>query len=444
MPNVRTLRVAEQIQEEISGLLLKGIKDPRIGFVTITGVKITADLRQAKVFFCSPGSEEEREKSKAGLQSAAPFIRKTLLKRLKLKTIPELEFVYDISLDEGNRIETLLAEVRKQEGWDDPTRVRGSASEISTTLKKHQVFLVTSHRNPDGDAVASTLAMVRLLQILGKQAIGYQPDKIPENFAFLPGFDTIQKTVPPDLSFDATVILDCSELTRVGALPEPARRGVQIVIDHHLTAKPCGDVVFLNPNASAIGELIDQILQEMGIEPDPELATCIYTSILTDTGSFHYSNSTPEALRSAARMVAAGALPWEIALRVYESFPLKRFQLLTRVLQSLEISPAGNFGSILISKSMFDETGTSDDIIDGFINFPRSIQGVEVAIQFRELSENQYKVSFRSRGKINVAEISGQFGGGGHANASGCTLSGSLSEVKQMVFEAVESSLASL
>jgi phosphoesterase RecJ-like protein len=440
MTSFRLQRLSEQIQEEISALLLKGLKDPRIGFVTITAVDISPDLSRAWVYFCTPGTEEERERSRLGLQSAAGFIRKALGKRLHIKQIPAFEFRYDTSLDRGDKIERILSEVREKEGWDDPTRVRGSAEEVARALNESRNCLVTSHTNPDGDAIASVLAMGHILGLLGKQAVMYNPDEVPANYAHLPNAEKIAKE-PGEGPYDTTIVLDCSEFSRVGPLPPAERLGKIIGIDHHLTAEPLGDVYYLDPGASSIGEMIDRIIEHLPVELDLSLATCIYCSILSDTGSFRYSNTTPAALRSAARMLAQGVSPWDMARQVYESQPRERLLMLAAVLPSLQVDPSGRYASILVTREMFETTGATADMIDGFINYPRRIEGVEVAIQFREIDQDRYKISFRSRGNANVAEVADQFGGGGHANAAGCTLSGSFQEVRDKIYRAVEATL---
>ncbi len=440
MSSIRVRRVAEQIQEEISALLVKGLKDPRIGFVTITAVELSPDFSKACVYFCTTGGEEEREQSHEGLQSAAGFIRKTLGKRLRLKTIPEFFFEYDSSLDQADRIERLLSEVREKEGWDDPTRVRGSAEEVARAIKAGRRFLVASHANPDGDAVGSLLAMGLLLERMGKEVVMYNKDPVPGNFRFLPGSELIRSTLD-DFAFDTTVILDCSELDRVGSLPDAGRLGTLVGIDHHLTAEPLGEVTYLDPGASSIGEMIHDIMQHLPVDLDPVLAVCIYTSILSDTGSFRYSNTTPKTLRVAAEMVAHEVSPWEVALAVFESQPRTRLDLLSQVLQTLDVDPSNRYGSIVITRQMFDQTGTKVEDIDGFINYPRGIEGIEVAIQYRQVDMERYKVSFRSRGSVNVAGIAGQYGGGGHANAAGCTLDGTLESVRERIQQAVEQAL---
>jgi phosphoesterase RecJ-like protein len=440
MTSFRLQRLSEQIQEEISTLLLRGLKDPRIGFVTITGVDVSPDLSRAWVYFCTPGNEEQREQSRSGLQSAAGFIRKTLGKRLHIKQIPAFEFRYDTSLDRGDKIERLLSEVREKEGWDDPTRVRGSAEDVARALSDSGNCLVTSHTNPDGDAIGSVLAMGHLLDLLGQQTVLYNPDEVPSNYAHLPGAEKIQK-LPGEGPYDTTIVLDCSELNRVGPLPSADNLGKIIGIDHHLTTKPLGSVYYLDPGASSIGEMIDRILEHLPIELDLTLANCIYCSILSDTGSFRYSNTSPEALRTAAKMVARGVSPWDMARQVYESQPRERLLMLANALPTLSLDSTGRYASILVTREMFESTGASADMIDGFINYPRRIEGVEVAIQFREMDGDGYKVSFRSRGIADVAAIAKQFGGGGHANAAGCTLSGKFEEVRAKIYQAVEATL---
>lgn len=441
MASYRPKRVAEQIQEEISGLLLKGLNDPRIGFVTITGVKLSPDFSRARVFFCTTGSDTERDTSQEGLQSAASFIRKVLGKRLHLKTIPELLFEYDSSLDEGDKIERILSEVREKEGWDDPSRSRGSPQEVAQALLYENRFLVISHLNPDGDAIGSSLATFRILKKLGKDATVFNRDGVPHNFKFLPDTDAVVTSLDGVEPFDVTVVLDCSELERTGIeLPEEYL-GTLVGIDHHLTAEPLGQSYYLNPTASSIGEMLFDVLKETSVELDKELATQIYTSILTDTGSFHYSNATPRALHVAAEMVAAGVSPWEVALEVFESQPIERIKLLSEVLPTLEVDPSGRYGTILITRDMLESSGALDEHIDGFINYPRGVEGVEVAVQFKEVDTEKFKVSFRSRGKVNVASIAENFGGGGHANAAGCSLEGPIDQVREKIGQAVEQAI---
>jgi len=440
MATVRQQRVAEQIQQEISALLVKGIKDPRVGFITITGVEVSADLRVAWVYFSSTGSAEQRASSQQGLESAAGFIRRTLGKRLRLKTIPEFHFKYDESLDRGAHIEQLLTEVRQNEGWDDPQRVRGSVQEVARVIREEDDFLVVSHSNPDGDAIASLLGMRLILLALGKQVRTYCPEPVPHNFAFLPGVAQLARE-HGDGPFAATIVLDCSELERCPPLPDAASRGRLVGIDHHLTTSPLGEAHYLDPGAAAVGEMLELLADELGVEMDADMATCLYTSILSDTGSFRYSNTSPRAMQCAARMLERGVQPWPVAFHVYESQPAARVQLLGLVLQTLELCCRNQVAIITVNRDMLQQTGATLDMLDGFINYPRGIAGVEVAVQIRETDEQQFKFSFRSAGRVDVAGIAARFGGGGHRNASGCTLPGPLDEARRLVINAIEDAL---
>lgn len=438
MSTVRQQRVAEQIQQEISALLVKGIKDPRVGFVTITGVEVSADLRVAWVYFSSTGSPGQRARSQQGLESAAGFIRRTLGKRLRLKTIPEFHFKYDESLERGAHIEKLLGAVRRAEGWDDPTRVRGSVADVARVIREARgPILVVSHSNPDGDAIASLLGMRLILLALGKRVQAYCPEPVPHNFAFLPGAAELAREHGPG-PFVATIVLDCSELERCPLLPEADDLGKLVSIDHHLTSNPLGEAYYLDPGAAAIGELLEPLAAELGVEINQDLATCLYTSIVSDTGSFRYSNTSPRALQCAARMLERGVQPWPVAFQLYESQPVARVRLLGQVLQTLELCCRQQVAVITVTRAMIEQTGATLDMLDGFINYPRGIAGVEVAMQIREDEQRQFKFSFRSSGRVDVAEIASRFGGGGHRNAAGCTLTLPLDEARRQVISTIE------
>jgi len=169
------------------------------------------------------------------------------------------------------------------------------------------------------------------------------------------------------------------------------------------------------------------------------MALCIYTAIVTDTGSFRYSNADPEAFRITGELVELGINPWYVAERLYESQPRKRLELLALALSTLTVSKNGNFASVTVTMDMYEKTGAGADLTDGFVNYPRSIHGVEVAIFFREVKEGLVKVGFRSKGKVNVSALAAAFGGGGHHNAAGCMVNGTIDEVKTTVFSHLES-----
>ncbi len=311
---------------------------------------------------------------------------------------------------------------------------------ICQFLQAGSAFLIASHANPDGDAIASILGTTRLLAALGKRAIPFSRDPAPESFRFLPGFLTLQHEFPKEV-VDQLLLVDCCE---------PSRAGIDLTmlnvtgwgaIDHHRVDRVETAHALIDETASATTELVYRITKKFGVEIDAALATCLYTGILTDTGSFRYSNTSPEAMAIAGELIGAGAKPWPIAQAIYETQRLSRIRLTAGALQSLEADLDVGWCSITITQRLLQETGADVTEIDGLINFPRTIEGAEVAIQFREVDERTVKVSFRSRHDVDVATVAKRFGGGGHLRAAGCTVSGRLSEVKAQIYELIRAQI---
>jgi len=213
--------------------------------------------------------------------------------------------------------------------------------------------------------------------------------------------------------------------------------GTVINIDHHVTNKKFGDINHIDVNAAAVGEMIYALARELGCEISLEIAENIYCALMTDTGSFRYSNTSPSAFRLAGDLVELGVDPWKMSSNLYENQPVERMYMLSRVLQTLEVSTCGRFAILMLTRKMLRSIPISSDYVDGFINYTRSIRGVEIGIMIRALSKRRYKVSFRSRGNISVAELGERFGGGGHHNAAGCRIDGKLSDVIQKVKQTV-------
>ena len=303
-------------------------------------------------------------------------------------------------------------------------------ADIVADIAAHNSFLIATHENPDGDAVGSALALANYLTKLGKEVTVHMGEPVPELYAFLPWADRVVNVIP-DRDFDTCLVLDVGEFKRAGQeVARCGKIGKFINIDHHLHCEPFGAINLIDPQAAATGVLIHRIIKAAGHPVDYEVALCIYTAIITDTGSFRYSNANQEAFVTAGEMVACGVNAWFLAEKLYESQPRPRLELLALALQTLDFSPAGDVASITVTIDMYKKTGTSAEITDGFINYPRSIRGVEVALFFREIEADLYKVGFRSKGKVNVSALSAEFGGGGHHNAAGCVVAGNLADVK--------------
>ncbi len=315
---------------------------------------------------------------------------------------------------------------------------------IRTILEKidaGQSFLVASHENPDGDAMASTLALVNFLRECGKDVVAYNKDGVPKDFDFLPGAETLIDRLEPGAAFDVGFVLDAGELRRAGTHLKDACRSV-VNIDHHPHSENFGDVYFVDTSASATGAMIYRIIKESDRSLSLDVALCIYTAILSDTGSFRYSNADPEAFNMAAEMVARGVRPWDVASGLYESQDEKRLRLLGRALATLTVSRCGNYASVSVTSEMMEQTQAGPEDTDGFVNYPRSVRGVEVAIFFRQVGEQAFKVGFRSKGKIDVGSLSREFGGGGHHNAAGAVVEGTLQQVCETVFSRLDVLLA--
>ena len=307
-------------------------------------------------------------------------------------------------------------------------------SEIVAAIAAHDSFLITAHENPDGDAVGSSLALGNYLRKLGKDVTVYFCDPLPDLYTFLPMADQAVNTLPSRI-FDVTFILDVGEFRRAGEeMVNFQGIGKIINIDHHLMCDKFGAINLIDPTAAATGALIYRVIKAAGHDLDYDTALCIYTAVITDTGSFRYSNANPEAFAIAGETVACGVNSWFVAEKLYESQPQKRLELLALALSTLTVSPQGDVASVTVTLDMYEKTGTCVELTDGFVNYPRSIRGVEVALFFREIKPGLFKVGFRSKGNVDVSALSAAFGGGGHHNAAGCVIPGILEDVRSKVF----------
>jgi len=334
----------------------------------------------------------------------------------------------------------------------------GDLEKIINIVQVQNRFLVVSHENPDGDAIGSMLALGLGLEMIGKDVALYNRDGATAALRFLPGSEKINSSLD-DIrgDFDATFIVDCTDTSRVGEEFErfkgSGRCGTTIIIDHHQTTKPSADLYLLNPNASSTGMIIYSFLKTLSLrlgsgqalKITPDIAENLYTTIVVDTGSFRYSNTIPETFEVAAELVRLGASPSDISQTLYETEPLRRLRLLGLVLPTLEVTEDGRIASIIINREMFQATGTTKEDTEGFVNFPRSINGVEVAVLFREEEprdgNSRWKLSLRSKGKVNAARIAEKFGGGGHERAAGCTITGTLADIKRSIFSSINEAL---
>ena len=295
-------------------------------------------------------------------------------------------------------------------------------AEVLNQIGRRTRFVLTSHARPDGDAIGSVLACSQILRSMGKQADVFLFDGVPQVYRPLPFADTVVQTSRIPDAYEAAVILECDSIQRTRL--EGLDRHYLINIDHHTSAKPFADVNWIDPHACATAEMIFRLAREAGVSLSPEIATCLYTAVLTDTGSFGYSGTSERTFVLAQELVRAGADPVAIAQNVYFSNPIAKMRLLGAALNNLHRE--GTLAWMHVNRTDMDRTGALEEHSEGLVNYALAIEGVEVALFFRELSDHRYRVSLRSKGAVNVASIAEKFGGGGHECASGCSMDGPL------------------
>ncbi|MEN6375225.1 MAG: bifunctional oligoribonuclease/PAP phosphatase NrnA [Smithella sp.] len=311
--------------------------------------------------------------------------------------------------------------------------------EIIEAITEGQSFLVTSHVRLDGDALGSELAVYLMLKDLGKKVVVYNQDTIPVHYRFLPAAENIVQDPGAIDQYDTAMILDCSELERVGEQAKKIGKIKNLInIDHHISNDGFCDLKLIDARASSTGELIFRLMQEMGFKLTKDICTNLYAAILTDTGGFRYSNTRRDALWAAGALVENGADPQWISENIYESDPPSKLKLRARALETLSLDMESKVGSLTVTQKMLQETGASMDYTDGFVDIPRAVQGIEIAALYTQMNGNGFKISLRSKGKVSVEKIAKKFGGGGHINAAACRIEGDINSVKSKIMEAIK------
>jgi phosphoesterase RecJ-like protein len=329
----------------------------------------------------------------------------------------------------------------------DP-RTRTAALAFARAFQPGRRICLTTHVNPDGDGLGSEAGLAHLLRARGHEVSVTNPTPTPPRFRFLfddlPGVDRSREAVKEIRRADLIIVLDISDLSRLGMLAEPVReRGVPVgCIDHHVSqgSLPEGPRL-VDPTAAATGELVFELAAANGWRITVEAARGLYVAVLTDTGGFRFSNTRPRTLRIAADLLETGLDPEAIYLDVYARAPEGRPRLFAEALQTLVVEPEIGLAWVTVPPGAIERLGVSSDDLDGVVEFPRSIEGVRMALLFREVSQGRVKVSLRSVGDVDVAAFARPFGGGGHTKAAGLSLTGSLAEVQHTVLEAARAYL---
>lgn len=312
--------------------------------------------------------------------------------------------------------------------------------QVIELIEKHERFAITSHIRPDGDSLGSSLALCWILRGLKKDAEVIMCDHVPHAYRKLPGAEDVRVVKDIDRSYDAVFVIECSDVDRPG-LPSLKDQFV-VNIDHHSTTALFGDLNWIDSTAAAVGEMIYNLAKAIGSKISSEIASCVYAALLTDTGSFHFSNTTERTFKIASELVRHGAQPAKLSQAIFYNYPYAKVRLVGAVLSTLQRDETGRIAWIKMSKDAMSQTGATEDDSDGIINYPLTVGDVEAVAFFRELPNDTYRISLRSKNRVNVARVAEQFGGGGHANAAGFTIKANYETLSSEVIKKLKDAVA--
>ena len=428
MATRRTQKIGETMRHTIGELIQRHVKDPRIGFVTITAVRVTPDLSKAHVYYTVLGDEKQVKGTHAGLQSAAPFLRTETGRRIRLRTIPELEFHLDDTPVKGQRVDEIIEEIHRDEATD-PLRLPPVPAELDLALRRAVELLddatsvgIVSHIGPDGDALGSLLATAIALDARGirvQASWDGDPVQLPAQYDFLPGADLL---VPANQfrPSDIGLAVDCASAERMGVLRERIEKaGATINIDHHASNTRFAALNIVDEGAASTAELVLQLLVRMGADITADVATCLYTGLATDTGQFTYASVSPRTHATGAFLLQRGVDVPAVSQRLYESYPFSYLKILGRALDRARMERDPDFVLTHLTQADLTEFGVSWDDTDDVIDTVRAIRDCDVSVLLKEREDGKWKGSLRSKGATDVGAVAQRLGGGGHRLAAG-------------------------
>ena len=312
-------------------------------------------------------------------------------------------------------------------------------SQVVELIESKDKFMITSHVRPDGDSIGSSLALYWTLKALNKDVCVIIKDSVPYAYRNLPGTKDILKMPEITQPFDAACVIECSDIDRPGLIG--LEKQFVVNIDHHSTTALFGQINWIDSTAAAVGEMIYNLCKALGVTVNQEIAECVYTALLTDTGSFHFSNTTERTFKIASELVRRGARPAFISHSLFYSNPYTKIKLLGEVLSTLQRDETGRIAWVTMPNHLMNQVGASEDDLDGIVNYPLSVGEVEVVAFFKEMQPDNFRISLRSKGNVNVAKIAEKFGGGGHRNASGCAYKGPLEAAEHQILSSLQRAL---
>jgi bifunctional oligoribonuclease and PAP phosphatase NrnA len=311
--------------------------------------------------------------------------------------------------------------------------------EIVDAIHARKRFVVSSHARPDGDSIGSQLAMAYALRTLGKEVTVVNADPAPPPLMQFPGVPEI--TVAPLIEghYDAAIIMECSDLARTGVAG--LDRSFVINIDHHPGNTAYGQINWFDATAAACGEMVFDLVRALGVPLSLDIATHIYLAILTDTGSFHYSSISARTFEMCREAIEAGVDPVLVARNVYDSNNMGRLKLFGAVLSEMQLDPTGRIAIVYLDHEMAREAGGSYEDTEGLINLPLTVKEIHAVVFFKQIEGDEYRVSMRSKGDIDIGAVAKDFDGGGHKNAAGCTVTGGIDALQKLFIEKIEDAI---
>ena len=311
--------------------------------------------------------------------------------------------------------------------------------QIVDAIRVRQRFVVCSHARPDGDSIGSALAMAYALRALGKTVRVVNSDPAPAPIQAFPGVRDIEIADRIDGEFDAAIVMECSDLSRTGV--GGLDRFFVINIDHHPGNKGYGDIRWFDDSAAACGEMVFALIRALDVPLSIEIATHIYLTILTDTGSFHYSSISPRTFDICRQAVEAGVDPVLVARNVYDSNNMGRLKLFGSVLRAMQLDRSGRIAIVYLDHEMAREAGGTYEDTEGLVNLPLTVKDIQAVVFFKQIEGEEYRVSLRSKGDVDVGSVAKAFGGGGHKNAAGCTVTGAIDSVQKLFIQKIEQAI---
>jgi phosphoesterase RecJ-like protein len=302
--------------------------------------------------------------------------------------------------------------------------------EIVDSIATRKRFVISSHSRPDGDSIGSQLAMAFALRALGKEVHVVNRDAAPAPLMAFPGVAEIEIAGQVEGAFDAAIIMECGDLTRTGVAG--LDQFFVINIDHHPGNTGYGRINWFDSTAAACGEMVYELIGALGVPLSVEMATHIYVAILTDTGSFHYSSISPRTFEICREALVAGVEPVLVARHVYDSNNIGRLRLFGTVLSAMQLDSTGRIAMVYLDHEMARAAGGTYDDTEGLINLPLTVKEIQAVVFFKQIEGEQYRVSLRSKGDVDIGAVATEFGGGGHKNAAGCTVSGAIDALQKL------------